>query len=157
MYSDPISASVGFELEENHHRGAASVLGLLSIVWIIVYGAWVNTAFEDFPCCVLVVNGSVEDLGFCGLSPGVSKKNGYTDVSAEFKTICVFGCLLYALLLAVAIGHCIKSLRRFSHIFGGVTLFAISLLFIVSNFVRFGTAGRYCSLDSYSTRPSVGY
>ena len=59
MYSDPISASVGFELEENHHRGAALVLGLLSTVWIIVYGVWVNTAFEDFPCCVLVEGGFV--------------------------------------------------------------------------------------------------
>ena len=156
MYSDPISASVGFELEENHHRGAALVLGLLSIVWIIIYGAWVNTAFEDFPCCVLVYRNVVTDAGVCGYG-GATKTAGFTDVSAEFKTICVFGCLLYVLLLAVAIGHCIKPLRRFSHIFGGVTLFAISLLFIVSNFVRFGAAGRYCSLDSYSTRPSVGY
>ena len=54
MYSDPLSHSVGFELEENHHRGVALVLGLLSIVWIIIYGAWVNTAYGSFGCCVLV-------------------------------------------------------------------------------------------------------
>ena len=39
----------GFEPEEKHHKGAAIVMALFSIVWIGLYSYWMNTV--AIGCC----------------------------------------------------------------------------------------------------------
>lgn len=127
MYGDYNRGGMGFEPEEKHHKGAAFVMALFSIIWIGFYSYWMNTV--AFDCCVEVnSNGDVVGNGICTNSASAS---GLIDVSSEFRIICVVGVSLYVVLLMVALGHCMKPFRRFSHLFGGaiwVALFGFNLI-----------------------------
>ena len=146
MYGDYNRGGMGFEPEEKHHKGAAFVMALFSIIWIGFYSYWMNTVALD--CCVEVnSNGDVVANGICTNSASAS---GLINVSSEFRMICVVGVSLYVVLLMVALGHCMKPFRRFSHLFGGAIWVALFGFFIASNVFRFRDAGRFCSLESHT-------
>ena len=145
MYGDYNRGGMGFEPEEKHHKGAAFVMALFSIIWIGFYSYWMNTV--AFDCCVEVnSNGDVVANGICTNSASAS---GLIDVSSEFRMICVVGVSLYVVLLMVALGHCMKPFRRFSR-YGGAIWVALFGFFIASNVFRFRDAGRVCSLDGHT-------
>ena len=132
-----------FEPEEKHHKGAAILLAIFSIVWIGFYSYWMNYVVVD--CCYTYTNNE----NVFGACYNFGSNTSPVDVSAEFRMICVVGVSLYVVLLLVSMGHLMKPFRVFSKIFGVAIFVALFGFFIASNVFRFRDAGRTCSLDNY--------
>ena len=130
------------DVEEKHHKGLAFLGILFSAGWIAAYAYWLNYVQED--CCYWTYSVTSPQWGPCNAAP-LNIYKTQTNVSAEFRMICVFGVSLFVILLVVAMGHCSKPFRCFSKYLGG--LIGISLLgfFIAVNVFRFRDAGRACS------------
>ena len=146
------------DADHKKHVGAATLLLLGGAVWLGFYSHWLKQLNDANPnklalsngwCCVFTDLKTGDQYGPYECSD-YTLDNTYekTNVSAQFHHINAIGVSLMVIMIVVALGHCVKPLRCFTKIFGGLVWVAYVCFFIAANVFRFRDTGRICSLDS---------